>query len=72
MDETELTVSVRYADVEEWWRPYTLGVGPAGDFVAGLSVRERDDLCSACADDLGAGPIEVSATAWAARGTVSR
>ena len=32
-----LTVAVPMTGFEDWWQPFTLGVGPAGDYVAGLS-----------------------------------
>ena len=35
IEATSLTVHVRYATFLEWWEPFTLGVGPAGDYVAG-------------------------------------
>ena len=36
VEESSLTVRVDHTTFEEWWEPYTLGVGPAGDYVAGL------------------------------------
>ena len=33
--ETELWVSVEHATFEDWWEPYMLGVGPAGDLRRG-------------------------------------
>ena len=30
----ELTVTLRFASFADWWEPFTLGVGPAGDYVA--------------------------------------
>ncbi|MFC4786462.1 class I SAM-dependent methyltransferase [Nocardioides sp. MAHUQ-72] len=60
----ELTVTVHYADFEEWWEPYTLGVGPAGDFVSGLDPAERETIRAACEQRLSAGPFDVGATAW--------
>ena len=65
-----LTVTVPYASVEEWWHPYTLGVGPAGDYVAGLDPAARDALRDRCAERLPAAPFEISASAWSARGRV--
>lgn len=62
--ESELTVAVRYADVHEWWEPYTLGVGPAGDHVAGLDEPSRERLRARCAELLPAPPFDVRATAW--------
>ena len=33
---TTLTVRVRHASFDDWWEPFTLGVGPAGAYVASL------------------------------------
>jgi SAM-dependent methyltransferase len=60
-----LTVRVRYATFEQWWEPFTLGVGPAGAYVAALPPERRDALREHCRQLLPAGPVEVSATAWA-------
>src|SRR4051794_9868716 len=38
VQDRELTVRVRYDSVDQWWEPYTLGVGPPGDLVAGLDA----------------------------------
>ncbi|MDP9778531.1 SAM-dependent methyltransferase [Nakamurella flavida] len=62
--DTELTVSVTYEDVEQWWRPYTLGVGPAGDHLGRLSPGDRTVLHDRCAARLPVGPFVVTATAW--------
>jgi len=60
-----LTVGVRYANFDEWWQPFTLGVGPAGAYVASLAADRRRALREQCRRLLPAGPVEVSATAWA-------
>jgi SAM-dependent methyltransferase len=62
-----LTVTARYGSFEEWWHPYTLGVGPAGDYVAKLDPPARDALEARCRERLPDAPFEVSASAWAAR-----
>jgi SAM-dependent methyltransferase len=61
-----LTVPVRHADFEHWWEPFTLGVGPAGAYLASLTPDRRAALREQCRRLLPAGPFEVSATAWAA------
>ena len=61
-----LTVRVRYASFDDWWEPFTLGVGPAGAYVASRSPADRDTLREQCRRLLPAGPIEIAATAWAA------
>jgi SAM-dependent methyltransferase len=61
-----LTVGVRYDSFGQWWEPFTLGVGPAGSYVASLTADRRATLRERCQRLLGPGPIEISATAWAA------
>ncbi len=63
---TTLTVQVPHASFEQWWEPFTLGVGPAGAYVASLSPDRRSALRDQCRRHLPAGPVEISATAWAA------
>jgi len=63
---TTLTVRVRHAGFEQWWEPFTLGVGPAGAYVAALAPDRRSELRERCRRLLPAGPVEISATAWAA------
>ena len=68
-DATTLTVQVRQATFGEWWEPFTLGVGPAGEYVASLPGQGRRRLRERCRELLGEGPVEVSATAWAVTGS---
>jgi SAM-dependent methyltransferase len=63
---TTLTVRVRQASFEQWWEPFPLGVGPAGSYVASLAPDRRAALREQCRHALGAGPVGISATAWAA------
>ncbi|MGH3349656.1 MAG: class I SAM-dependent methyltransferase [Nocardioides sp.] len=65
-----LSVRVVHPTFEDWWEPYTYGVGPAGDYVKGLDEPGRTALEKVARHRLGDGPITVTATAWAARGTV--
>ena len=67
--EAELWVSVEHPTFEDWWEPYMLGVGPAGDYVTGLDDEGRARLRELCEAKLSA-PFEVRARAWAARGLV--
>lgn len=70
VQEVPLTVRVRNETVQQWWEPYTLGVGPAGAYVAGLDAQQRAALLARCTQLLPAAPFEITATAWAARGRV--
>jgi SAM-dependent methyltransferase len=60
-----LTVRVRHLSFEEWWQPFTLGVGPAGAYVAGLAGEQRAALRERCRQLLPAGPAAINASAWA-------
>jgi SAM-dependent methyltransferase len=69
IESTVLTVRVGFASFNEWWEPFTLGVGPAGDYVARLDATRRDELRAQCAALLPQGtPIEIVASAWTALG----
>lgn len=63
-----IRVEVVHPTFDEWWEPYTLGVGPAGEYVTQLDEGARERLATAARAALGVGPFTVSATAWAARG----
>lgn len=63
---TTLTVRVRHASFGQWWEPFTFGVGPAGSYVASLTPDRRAALRERCQHLLGAGPVEITATAWTA------
>lgn len=68
--ETTLTVGVAFSTFEDWWLPYTHGVGPAGEYVAGRTEAEQEELRRHCAELLPPAPFELSATAWCATATV--
>ena len=63
---TTLTVRVRQAGFESWWEPFTLGVGPAGAYLASLAADRQAALREECRRLLPEGPFEASATVWAA------
>jgi ubiquinone/menaquinone biosynthesis C-methylase UbiE len=69
VEETELSVSVEHPSFEEWWEPFTFGVGTAGAYVAGLGAKERERLRERCRSLLPTPPFAFTAWAWAARGT---
>jgi SAM-dependent methyltransferase len=64
----ELTVRVPLSGFDEWWAPFNLGVGPAGQYLAALDEEGRAELRALSAKRLPAGPFELSATAWLATG----
>ena len=68
VDDATLTATVGYPAFEDWWEPYTYGIGPAGAFVEGLSPDRRDELRELCRERLPSAPFSLTARAWAARG----
>jgi SAM-dependent methyltransferase len=68
ISESTLAVEVEHPTFEEWWEPFTRGVGPAGAYVQGLNTDERARLREICRRELGDGPFTVRAAAWSARG----
>lgn len=62
-----LRVSVSYDSFADWWETFTLGVGPAGDHVTGLSEEGREALRRRCEELMAPAPFEIQATAWAVR-----
>jgi SAM-dependent methyltransferase len=67
VESARLTVAVPYETFDEWWEPFTLGVGPAGAYVTRLDEPARAALRSRCADRLPPAPFEVNASAWCMR-----
>jgi SAM-dependent methyltransferase len=65
--EAELAITVDHGSFDEWWRPFTLGVGPAGTYAASLDAEHLEALRERCRD-LAPDPLRIVAAAWAARG----
>ena len=66
--ETALSIQREHASVEEWWEPYTGGVGPAGGYLTSLSADRQARLRDRCRALLPDGPFVLVSRAWAARG----
>jgi SAM-dependent methyltransferase len=70
IEQTSLSADLEHPSFDEWWEPYTRGVGPAGVYVAGLDEQGRALLRDRCRALLPVAPFVVEARAWAARGFV--
>jgi len=67
---TALTVRLRFETFDEWWRPFTFGVGPPGAYISGLSDTAREELRAACEASLPTAPFTIDASAWTAAAIV--
>ena len=72
IEPSSLTVTVGFASFEDWWEPYTLGVGPSGAYAAALDDERRGELIARCQGLLPPAPFDVHASAWCVRGRVPR
>jgi SAM-dependent methyltransferase len=71
IDASTLAVSLQHPSFDAWWEPFTLGVGPAGAYVASLEIAHQAALRERCGSLLSPGPFLITARAWAARGVVA-
>jgi SAM-dependent methyltransferase len=63
-----ITFKVQHATFEEWWEPFTLGVGPAGSYVVGLDPDSQAKLAELSHEEVGSVPFTLSFGAWCTRG----
>jgi SAM-dependent methyltransferase len=68
IEDGSISVDVSHVSFEEWWRPFTLGVGPAGAYVTRLDGPAREALRERCRALLPIAPFTIHARAWTARG----
>ena len=52
IEATSLDVSVEHPTFDDWWEPFTLGVGPAGAHAASLDPVRQAELRERCRDRL--------------------
>ncbi|MGH2464075.1 MAG: SAM-dependent methyltransferase, partial [Candidatus Limnocylindrales bacterium] len=67
--ETVVSADLEHESFEEWWEPFTRGVGPAGSYTASLDPARQAALREGCRRLVLAGSFVVPARAWAVRGT---
>jgi ubiquinone/menaquinone biosynthesis C-methylase UbiE len=65
-----LVVSAPYSGFEDFWEPFTFGVGPAGQALAGLDAGQKDAVREDLRAKLPAGSFSLEARSWYATATV--
>jgi SAM-dependent methyltransferase len=52
IEDGALSTNVEHPSFEDWWEPFTLGVGPAGSYAAGLDAERQAKLRERCRERL--------------------
>ena len=65
-----LEITVELPDFDDWWQPYTLGVGPVGQYMATVPDEQREAIRLHCQELLPDGAISIEAAAWVALGRI--
>jgi SAM-dependent methyltransferase len=65
-----LVARLEYKSFDEWWEPFSFGVGPAGALFKKLDATQRARVRARCEELLSSAPFELVSFAWAARGVV--
>jgi SAM-dependent methyltransferase len=68
IESTVLTADREHANFDEWWEPFTRGVGPAGAYTVALDPERQTKLRDRCRALFRDEPFTISARAWAVRG----
>ena len=75
VEETSLIIELPFASFDDYWAPFLEGQGPAGSYVASLGDDHKQALERRLRDRLldtdGDRPFELSARAWATKGTTA-
>lgn len=70
VEESTITVSVEHESFDDWWEPFTLGVGPAGSYLASLDPERQAQVREQARASLPEAPFSIFGVAWAVRGVV--
>jgi ubiquinone/menaquinone biosynthesis C-methylase UbiE len=68
--QTSLPVQVEHPSFDEWWEPFTLGVGPAGSYLTSLDPARQVELRERARQRLDRTPVTFATRAWTACGLV--
>jgi SAM-dependent methyltransferase len=68
VEEGALQIRVEHSSFDDWWEPFTLGVGPAGAYFATLDPERQTQVLDVCRAAISPGKLVIQARAWVARG----
>lgn len=67
VEESALCVEVRHPSFDEWWEPFTFGLGPVGVYMGRLDPEHQAQIREGSRDEL-PDDLVVTVYAWVARG----
>lgn len=70
IESTVLVADLEMATFDDWWEPFTHGVGPAGAHLGSLDPEAKAAQWKRCRDLIPGEPFTIRARAWAALGVV--
>ena len=70
VEQAVLVARVEYSSFDDWWKPFSFGVGPAGAAYVALSADQKELVRARCEALLPPAPFELASFAWATRGIV--
>jgi SAM-dependent methyltransferase len=72
IEEGTLEASADYEDFDDWWEPFTFGIGPHAGSLMSFSAEQQAAIRDAARELLGnpSGPFTLDGRAWFARGRV--
>jgi SAM-dependent methyltransferase len=66
-----LAAHADYAGFDDFWGPFTLAVGPSGQYLRSMPAEQQAQVREGCRAMLPDGPFGLDGRAWYARGTVA-
>jgi SAM-dependent methyltransferase len=69
VQETTIGATQEFSSFDDWWEPFTLGVGPAGAYAQSLDDGARTSLRERCRELLAPAPFTLKTAAWTVRGS---
>jgi SAM-dependent methyltransferase len=69
VEEQAIDVAMHFDSFTDYWSPFLLGIGPAGNHVAQLSPNDSDALAARLRARLGDGAFDLKGRAWAVKAT---
>jgi ubiquinone/menaquinone biosynthesis C-methylase UbiE len=68
LEETTVSATVEHPTFEDWWEPFTLGIGPAGSYLASVGPERRAEVEALARAIFSPLPFRLAGQAWAVRG----